>query len=103
MLTTAAYTDLRNYIKGRIGSAEYEISGVWHAAAIAESVIMADGTVRIKCQVSPGAVCTITGVRLKNAAGDVWATKAVNLDIDSASTSLLQWFDFEIRESEVNP
>ena len=103
MLTTAAYIDLRNYIKGRIGSAEYEVSGVWHAAAIAESVIMTDGTVRIKCQVSPGAVCTITGVRVKNTDGDVWATKAVSVVIDTASTSLLQWFDFVITESEVNP
>ena len=102
MITAAAYIDLRNYIKDRIGSAEYQVSGVWHNAAIAESVIMSDGTVRIKCQVSPGAVCTITGVRIKNTDGNVWASKDVSVVIDSAATSLLQWFDFVITESEVN-
>ena len=102
MITAAAYTDLRNYIENRIGSAEYEVSGVWTPCTIAESVVTAGGIVRIKCQVSPGAACTITGVRLKNTDGDVWATKAVNVVIDSASTHLLQWFDFVITESEVS-
>lgn len=102
MLTTAAYTDLRDYIKNRIGSAEYEVNGVWSNAAIAESVILDDGTVRIKCQVSPGAACTITGVRLKNTDDEVWATKGVSVLIDSAATSLLQWFDFVLTEREVN-
>ena len=102
MLETAAYTDLRNYIKGRIGSAQYQVNGSWQSCAIAESVILADGTVRIKCQVSPGTACTITGVRVKNTDGDVWATKEVSVVIDTASTSLLQWFDFVITESEVN-
>ena len=102
MITNAAYTDLRNDSKNRIGSAEYEVNGSWSAASIAESVIMADGTVRIKCQVSPGAACTITGVRVKNTDGDVWASKAVSVVIDSAATNLLQWFDFVITESEVN-
>lgn len=102
MIEAAAYTDLRNYIKTRIGSAEYQVSGVWTACTIAESVILLNGTVRIKCQISPGAACTITGVRLKNTDGQVWATKAVNVVIDSASTHLLQWFDFVITESEVS-
>ena len=102
MITNAAYTDLRNYIKGRIGSAEYQVSGTWTACLIAEAVITASGIVRIKCQIAPGAACTITGVRLKNTDGDVWAEKAVNVVIDSASTHLLQWFDFVITESEVS-
>ena len=102
MIEAAAYTDLRNYIKTRIGSAEYEVNSTWTACTIAESVILADGTVRIKCQIAPGAACTITGVRLKNTDGQVWATKPVNVVIDSASTHLLQWFDFVITESEVS-
>jgi len=102
MLTTAAYTDLENYVKARIGSAEYEVNGVWYSAVIVESVIMDDGTVRIKCQISPNQVCTITGVRVKNTDGQPWATKEVNVEIESAATHLLQWFDFLFSESEVN-
>lgn len=102
MITQAAYTDLRNYIKGRIGSAEYKVGSTWNACSIAESVITADGIVRIKCQISPGAACTITGVRVKNTDSAVWAEKDVNVVIDSASTNLLQWFDFVISESEVS-
>ena len=102
MIEAAAYTDLRNYIKSRIGSAEYQVNNAWSACSIAESVILDDGTVRIKCQIAPGAACTITGVRLKNTASQVWATKTVNVVIDSASTHLLQWFDFVITESEVS-
>ena len=102
MMEAAAYTDLRNYIKTRIGSAEYQVSGSWAACTIAEAIITGTGIVRIKCQVSPGAACTITGVRLKNTDGQVWCTKEVNVVIDSASTHLLQWFDFVITESEVS-
>jgi len=102
MLNPAAFTDLQNYIKTRIGSAEYEVSGTWSACLIAEAVVLADGTVRIKCQIAPGGACTITGARLKNTDGQVWATTAVNVNIDSASEHLLVWFDFVLSEREVS-
>lgn len=102
MMEAAAFTDLRNYIKTRITSAEYKVGDTWTACTIAEAVITGTGIVRIKCQIAPGAACTILGVRIKNADGQVWCTKDVNVVIDSASTHLLQWFDFVITESEVS-
>ena len=102
MLQTAAFTDLMNYIKGRIGSAQYRVGTTWYNATIVESIITADGIVRIKCQIAPGAACTIAEVRLMSTASEVWLKKTVSVVIDSASTNLLQWFDFNVTESEVN-
>ena len=102
MLQTAAFTDLRNYIKTRIGSAQYLVGSTWNNATIVDQSITADGIVRIKCQIAPGAACTIAKVRLLNTASDVWLEKTVNVVIESASTNLLQWFDFNVTESEVS-
>ena len=102
MLQTQAFTDLRNYIKNRIGAAEYRVGQNWTSCTIVEKVITDDGSVRIKCQISPGAACTIAEVRLLNTDNQVWLKKTVSVVIDSASTNLLQWFDFNVTESEVS-
>lgn len=102
MLQTAAFTDLRNYIKVRIGTAQYKVGDTWYNATIVESIITASGIVRIKCQIAHGAACTISEVRLLSTASEVWLSKAVSVVIDSASTNLLQWFDFNVTESEVS-
>jgi hypothetical protein len=102
MLETAAFKDLRNYIKKRIKFAEYKVDSTWYPCAIAETIITNDGIVRIKCQVAHGAACTITGVRLRNADQEVWATKAVNVVIENSTTNFMQWFDFTITEREVS-
>ncbi len=102
MLQTAAFTDLRNYIKGRIAAAQYKVGDTWYNATIVESVILDNGTVRIKCQIAHGAACTISEVRLISTASEVWLSKTVSVVIDSASTNLLQWFDFNVTESEVS-
>ena len=102
MLQTAAFTDLRNYVKTRIGSAQYLVGSTWHNATIVDQSITADGIVRIKCQLAPGAACTIEKVRLYNTASEAWVEKTVNVEIETASTNLLQWFDFNIKEREVS-
>ena len=102
MLQTAAFTDLRNYIKKRIRFAQYKVGSTWYDCAIAETVITADGIVRIKCQIAHGAACTIVGVRLKNTDQEVWATKNVNVVIENSTTNFMQWFDFTLEEREVS-
>ena len=100
MLQTAAYTDLRNYIKKRIYKAQYQRSGSWYDAALVEKEVTSSGIVRIKTQISPGVACTITGVRLYNTDNEVWASKTISVVLETAETNLLQWFDFEITEEE---
>ena len=100
MLQMAAYTDLRNYIKKRVVKAQYSVGTTWYDASIVESTITSNGIVRIKAQIAHGAACTISGVRLLNSEGSVWATKTINVVMESATTNLLQWFDFNITEEE---
>ena len=98
MLQTVAIEDLRSHIADQIYRAQYQAGGTWTDVAITGKSITDSGIVRVTVQISPGAVTTITGVRLLNGNGDVWAKKTVNVAIDSADTSMLQRFDFEVRE-----
>ena len=100
MLQTAAFVDLRNYINKRIYKAQYQRGGSWYDAAIVGKEVTSGGIARIKVQISPGVVCTITGVRLINTEAQIWAMKTVNVEIERANENLLQWFDFEITEEE---
>lgn len=102
MLQTAAFTDLRNYIKKRIAKAQYRVGSTWYDAPIVDASITPDNVVRIKSEITHGAPCTITAVQLVNSDQQVWATKAVSIVIESASTHLMQWFDFSVTESEVS-
>jgi len=102
MLAAQAYTDLRNYLKQRLKFAQYRVGGTWYNCPIVETVITNDGIVRIKCQIAHGAACTITGVQLLNSERQIWATKSVNVVIETASTNLMQWFDFTFEEKEVS-
>lgn len=102
MLATQAYTDLRNYTKQRVRFAQYQVGGTWYNCPIVETVLTNDGIVRIKCQIAHGAACTIKGVRLLNSEQQIWATKSINVVIETASTNLMQWFDFTITEKEVS-
>ena len=102
MLQTAAFTDLRNYIKTRFGGAQYRVGQTWTNATIVDKAITADGIVRIKCQISPGAVCTIVEFRLLNTDNEVWLKKTVNVPIDSAAQNMLEWVDFDVKEKDVS-
>lgn len=102
MLQPAAFNDLQNFIKNRIAEAQYQVDSAWYDATIVESVITSTGIVRIKCQIAHGAACTITGARLVSTNDEVWLAKDVSVIIDSASTNLLAWFDFNVTEREVS-
>ena len=102
MLTNAAFVDLRTYIKRRIAKAQYRVGSTWYNAPIVETVITSAGIVRVKSQIAHGAPCTIAEVRLINTEQQVWASKAVNVVLETATTNLLQWFDFNITETEVS-
>lgn len=101
MLTTAAFKDLRNFIKRDIYKAQYQVAGSWYEAPIVETIVTADGIVRVKAQVSPGMACTIQAVRLINQEQEVFCVKTVNVILETATTNLMQWFDFNVTEVEV--
>ncbi len=100
MLTSYAFTDLRNFVKKRIWKAQYKIGSTWYDGTISDIEITSDGIVRVKVPISPGTTCTISGARLLSYSSEVWATKTISVTISDAQTNLLVWFDFEITESE---
>lgn len=100
MLTTAALTDLREYIKRRISHAEYRIGSTYHRADISEAEITAGGVVRIKIPITQPTPVTITQVRLISQTNQIWATKNISVTTNSLQTHYLQWFDFVITEVE---
>lgn len=102
MLTDAAFNDFRQFIKRRIDHAEYRVGGTYYRAEISEIEITPEGIVRIKIPVSHQAAGTITQIRLVSVESKVWASKDINIILESAQTHFLQWFDFNITESEVN-
>jgi len=102
MMTPQAFADFRNFVKRRVGKAQYRVDSTWYDAPIVDIVVTADGTVRVMSQIAHGAACTIAEVRLLNTENAVWAVKTVTVVIETASTNLLQWFDFNISESEVS-
>ena len=102
MLSNEALRDFRNFIKRQIYKSQYRVGSTWYDATLAEIVIMSDGTVRVNCEIAHGAACTITGVRLISQLNEVWASKTINVVIERATTNLMQWFDFNITESEVS-
>ncbi len=102
MLTSAALSDFRNFIKNKIWKAQYKIDSTWYDATISQSSITSAGVVRIQIPISPGYACTVTGARLISMSNEVWAEKAISVTIEDASTNLLQWFEFVITESEVS-
>lgn len=100
MLTTAGLNDIRRFIKGNIYKAQYQVSGTWRDASIVEVIITSDNIVRVKTQIAPGEACTIQAVRLINQNQEVFCTKTVTVVLETSTTNLMQWFDFNVTEQE---
>lgn len=98
MLTTAAFTDLRDFIKRQITYAEFRIGVTYYRAEISETEITAGGVVRVKIPITYPTPATITQVRLYSYLNQVWASKDVSVSTNALQTHYLQWFDFNITE-----
>ena len=101
-LDAAAYTDLRNYIKRRVGHMRYRADGVFTEIQISDVQIRYDGVVRVQAAIVPDGVLTIDRVELYNSASELWAHQDVSITIDREDPAVLYWFDFEIKEVESN-
>ncbi len=102
MLQTAAFTDLRTYIKQRVTAAKYYISGTAYDTYLNDVSILSDGTVRVQLPIQPnaGSTVTITKVELYNSAGQLWASRSCSISISTSQVSVLFWFDISIEEEE---
>ena len=100
MLTAAAITDLREFIKRQILYAAYRIGSTYYRADISETEITAGGIVRIKIPITHPTPATINQVRLYSRLNQIWASKDISVTTNALQTHYLQWFDFNITEVE---
>ena len=100
MLTAAAFTDLREFIKRQVIYAEFRIDDSYYRADISETEITAEGIVRIKIPITQPTPVTINQVRLISRLGEIWASKDISVMTNALQTHYLQWFDFNITEVE---
>lgn len=101
-LDTAAFADLRNYIKKRVGYLQYRVGSSYSKAQITDAQVLNNGTVRIQATIVPRDPITINRVELYNNNGDLWAHQDINISIDHGQTGVLYWFDFTIEEGEIS-
>ena len=99
MLDTAAFTDLRSYIKMRITKAKYYIGNTGYNAVINDVAVLNNGTVRAQVSVIPSSTpVTITKVELYNSNGDLWAHQNCSITVKTGQAGILYWFDFTVTE-----
>ena len=101
MLDTAAFTDLRGYIKRRIAGAKYRVGSTYYNTNLNDITILPNGTVRAQLSIIPGGTVTINRVELFNSDGNLWAHQDVSITISTGQTGVLCWFDFTVTEKEV--
>lgn len=101
MLDTAAFTDLRGYIKRRIAGAKYRVGSTYYNTNLNDITILPNGTVRAQLSIIPGGTVTINRVELFNSDGNRWAHQDVSITISTGQTGVLYWFDFTVTEKEV--
>ena len=101
MLDTAAFTDLRGYIKRRIAGAKYRVGSTYYNTSLNDITILPNGTVRAQLSIIPGGTVTINRVELFNSDGNRWAYQDVSITISTGQTGVLYWFDFAVTEEEV--
>lgn len=97
-LDTAAFVDLRNFIRRRIGFLRYRTEEAFYKVPISDAQVLSDGTVRVAASIVPDSSVTINRVELYNNNGDLWAHQECNITIDHGQTGILYWFDFTIKE-----
>lgn len=97
-LTTVAFSDLRNFIKRRIGSAKYYIGSTAYAATIQGVSILSSGVVRVALAINPSSAATVTKVELYNQDGELWASQSFSVALTESAQKILYWFDFTVEE-----
>lgn len=102
MLDTAAFTDLRSYIKRRVAKAKYYVGSTGYDVLLNDVAIKSDGTVRVQLPIAPNvsSSVTVTRVELYNSAGDRWAYRNCSITISTGQVGVLFWFDIKIEEEE---
>lgn len=102
MLTDKAIEGYKRHTEKIIGHAQYRLGSTWHTVQISRKERMSDGRVAVYFPIIPQASgqVTISGVRLYDTDGELWAEKAESIKIESVQEGVLYRFTFDIHEEE---
>ena len=100
MLDTAAFTDLRGYIKRRVAYARYRVGSTFYRTELTDVDYQGGNTVRARLSIIPSGTVTVNRVGLWSGAGELWAHQDCNITVSTGQTGILFWFDFTITERE---
>lgn len=101
-LTSAMLTALREYVRDKISYAQYKVGSKWYRAELNEKEVLADGRVSITFEIDHTIAgnITVTGIRLVNYSGIVWAEKTVSITRADAVEGVLYRCRFSVIEGE---
>lgn len=97
-IDAAALSDLRQFVKRRMGFMMYRENGTKKRAEISDAQVLSNGIVRIKATITPVQNSRIDRIELYNNNSDLWAHQDVDIRITYGQTGVLYWFDFTIKE-----
>lgn len=101
MLTVTAIEGYKYYTEQTIDHAQYRIGSTWYNVAVSRKERMPDGRVAVYFPIIPAAsTVTISGVRLYDTKGNLWAEKTESIKLASAQEGVLYRFTFDIHEEE---
>lgn len=102
MLTGKAIEGYKRHTEKIIDHAQYRLGSTWHTVQISRKERMPDGRVAVYFPIIPqsSGQVTISGVRLYDTDGALWAEKAESIKIESAQEGVLYRFTFDIHEEE---
>lgn len=103
LLTAAAITGFREYVKRTVVKAKYRIGGTLYDAQLNDIVVDGSGIVRISFMINPPTAgnVTITEVQLYDNAGQLWLSKAVSLDMSAVAEGYYYLVKLQIKETEM--
>ena len=101
MVEAAMLTDIKNYIRRKVGYAKYKVGNTYYTAAIRSAYIMDDGRIAVTFLVdhTVSGNIVVTQVQLYNLNGSLWASKAESISRQDAQEGILYRFAFSITET----
>lgn len=101
MLDSAAFNDLRGYIKRRVSYARYRVGTTFYETPLNDVNILDDGTVRVQLGIHSEEAVTVNRVELYSSANELWAHQDLSITLQPGQTGILYWFDMTITERRV--
>lgn len=102
MLDTAAFKDLRSYIKRRVAFGRYRVGTEYFKADLIDVEILTNGTVRARLSIIPTGTVQINRVELWSSNNELWAHQDCDITVSTGQTGVLYWFDFTVEEVSTN-